>query len=215
MNKNQMNSSLPGWIHVAVLCVLALLPIPPALIWQARCERSAHPRVHPIGDMDNQKYYRKQARNIAFTDGRAMRLPVRGTVALGELHADDHYWRGTVAGAWAKSFPAKLSVDKAFLKRGADCFDIFCAPCHGFAGYGDGIVAARGSKVSPATWVEPTDLHSRGEGGKGPANQEVGLIYSTITNGKNSMPHYAAQIPVNDRWAIVAYVRALQISQGK
>ena len=101
------------------------------------------------------------------------------------------------------------------LRRGRERYDIYCAPCHGLGGYGDGMVARRAADMqaagadTAAGWVAPTNYHND-DLRKRPA----GHLYNTITNGIRSMPAYGKQIPVTDRWAIVAYVKALQRSQN-
>jgi mono/diheme cytochrome c family protein len=156
--------------------------------------------------MDNQGRYKAQQLNTWFADTRAMRLPVAGTVARGELRADDHYYRGIQDDDYASEFPMQLTA--SLLARGRQRYDIHCAPCHGMAGYGDGIVARRADRLEQGTWVAPASLHVE------PAySRPVGHLYNTITNGIRSMPGYASQIPVEDRWAIVSYLKALQRSQ--
>jgi mono/diheme cytochrome c family protein len=91
------------------------------------------------------------------------------------------------------------------LQRGADRYQIYCAPCHGLAGYGDGIVALRADRLMEGTWVPPTSVHDATV-----LARPVGHLFNSITNGIRTMPAYGSQIPVDDRWAIVAYVRAMQ-----
>ncbi|MCI0650412.1 MAG: c-type cytochrome [Planctomycetes bacterium] len=210
---------MPGWIHwiFATLTVLAL--VPPFVIYRARYAKSTEPRVHPIPDMDNMDYYEAQSENVAFADKRAMRLPVAGTVARGELREDDHFYRGKVNGAWAQKLPAAdpetkkpLLLDQALLERGRARYNIYCSPCHGYDGTGTGLVALRGRLGSEASFVAPTDLHKVGK--DSPVEQPDGQMFNTITNGLRTMPPYGPQIPPRDRWAIVAYVRALQRSQA-
>lgn len=207
-----MKKKIPLWIHMIFLVLTLAAFVPPFLIARARYSKSPDPRVHPIPDMDKMPYYRPQTANVAFRDGRAMRLPVAGTVARGELREDDHYWRGKVGDGWAAEFPPQVPVTMDLMKRGQDRFGIFCSPCHGYDGSGEGMVAIRAKQVSEATWVDPINLHTAGA--DGPASQRVGQIFNTITHGVRNMPPYGPQVPVADRWAIVAYVRALQRSQN-
>ena len=104
---------------------------------------------------------------------------------------------------WVTDFP--LVVDEAFIRRGQERYGIFCATCHGQGGDGDGLVTLRALELEQGTWVKPTSLHAEPI-----RNQPVGQLFNSISNGVRKMPGYASQIPVDDRWAIVAYVRALQ-----
>lgn len=194
--------------------VLAL--IPPALIARARSVKSDMPRIHIIQDMDDQAKFKAQKVNELFADGRAMRRPVTGTMAQGDLYGDDHYAKGVTAGAWATALPTQVPLTMKTLERGRGRFDIYCSPCHGYSGFGDGVVHQRAMLLqnNPAisngtTWVQPKSMHAPDV-----RVQPIGQIYNTITNGVRNMSGYAAQIPVDDRWAIAAYVKALQRSQN-
>jgi mono/diheme cytochrome c family protein len=194
------------WIG-AFVTFLALLP--PLWISQARSTTSTEPRIHPIQDMAFQPRYMTQAASPLFADGRAMRPAVAGAIRSDvDLPKDDHYDRGQVDGKPATTFPRAVST--AMIQRGQQRFMIYCAACHGLAGEGDGMVAQRAKERLDPNWVKPRNLHD-------PAARQlpVGQIFQTITNGLttkgiNTMPSYAAQIPIEDRWAIVLYVRALQ-----
>jgi mono/diheme cytochrome c family protein len=164
-----------------------------------RGDLSSEPPIHLNPNMDHQQKYLPQAPSPLFADGRAMRPEVPGTVARGELHEDDHLYRGLVGGKPAETLPVKL--DEALLHRGEQRFNIYCAPCHDGAGTGDGIVVRRG--MLPPPKFDDDRLRA----------MPVGQIFGVITHGVRNMPSYAAQIPVEDRWAIVAYVRALQVSR--
>ncbi len=192
------------WTLVS-LVVVSLLPF--ALILRARTNRTTQTRLHLWPDMDTQEKYKTQRVNRLFADTRAMRRPVEGTVARGRLNEDDHYYRGVVDGGWATRFPMKLTEKR--MKRGRERFNIYCAPCHGMAGYGDGVVARRAESLGEGTWVQPSSLHTDLV-----RSRPVGHIFNTITHGIRNMPPYGFRIPVEDRWAIVAYVRALQLSQN-
>jgi mono/diheme cytochrome c family protein len=177
--------------------------IPATCVAYARVKKSREPRVHVVFDMDQQARYKSQQTNPAFADYRAMRLPVEGTVPRGELNADDHFFRGKVGDQWAKDFPPGLDVDMALLERGRQRFAVYCAVCHGLAGEGDGPVQQiGGDAIQVASFHEQRVL-----------DREVGHIFNTITNGNATMAAYGAQIKPRDRWAIVAYVRALQRSR--
>ena len=206
--------TVPKGIRYAIVIVILLAMIPPALIAQLRAVNSKSPRVHLILDMDNQPKFRAQHANPLFADGRAMRIQVPDTVARGGLQEDDHYYLGVRQDAWATDFPPQVSVDMALLARGRQRFDIYCLPCHGVAGYGDGIVNKRAMELmnlgtNGTTWVEPKSIHDADV-----REQPLGQIYNSIANGVRTMPAYGSQIPVADRWAIVAYVKALQRSQN-
>ncbi|HWP59565.1 MAG TPA: cytochrome c [Candidatus Acidoferrales bacterium] len=135
-----------------------------------------------------------------FDDGQSARLPVPGTVARGQLRQDEHFYQGLSRGAPATTFP--FPIDMKTLERGRDRFDIFCSPCHDRTGGGDGMVVQRGFTRPPPLFSEQV------------RRRPPGHIYQVIAKGFGAMPDYAAQIPPADRWAIVAYVRALQLSQN-
>ena len=202
---------MPGWINTTFLIIALVALIPPALIVRARFDHSREPRIHVFPDMDNQKKYKAQSKHPMFVDGRSSRPPAPGTVARGQLNEDDHLHMGVVGGNWATELPAQIEINEALFDRGQERFEIFCSPCHGYTGHGDGSVHVRASNVSSSTWVQPMSLHKTGDGA--PMEQSVGQIFNTISNGKNNMPPYRNQINPADRWAIVAYVRALQRSQ--
>jgi mono/diheme cytochrome c family protein len=180
-------------------------------------------RIHLIQDMDNQHKFRAQQVNTMFADQRAMRPPVAGAVAREDIMDDahtsrDHFTRGVVldskgAVQWATGFPEKTPLTADLMKRGQDRFTIYCRPCHGDAGFGDGIVNKRAMELvntgmNGTVWVQPKSLHEAAI-----REQPVGQIFHTITTGIRTMPAYESQIPIEDRWAIVAYVKALQRSQ--
>ncbi len=187
-----------------VLTLLALVPL--GLLVKARVTDSPLPRFMIIFDMDNQARYKAQQANPVFADGRAMRPPVEGAVARGDRGDDPHRTEGRVGDGWAETFPRP--VDEAMLRRGRERFGIYCAPCHGLDGGGDGIVSRRAERLMEGTWVLPSNLADDVV-----AARPVGHIYNSIRNGIRKMPAYGPQIPVDDRWAITAYVRALQRSR--
>jgi mono/diheme cytochrome c family protein len=205
---------VPKFLIYGMLGLIVLSLIPPAAIARRRSVTTTQRRIHFVQDMDNQRKFRAQHANALFADGRAMRPLVEGTVARGELAEDDHYERGVTGEQWATTFPARVTLDMALVRRGRERFDIYCTPCHGSAGYGDGIVNQRAMELvntgtNGTTWVQPKSVHEAEI-----RDQPVGQLYNTITNGVRNMAGYASQIPVHDRWAIVAYVRALQRSQS-
>jgi len=192
---------------IVLLVVASWLPL--VLIARGRAKHSQEPRIHLFQGMDNQAKHKAQATNPLFADNRAMRPPQIGTVARGELMEDDHYYRGRVADEWADSFPDEVDVDKQFVLRGQERFNIFCATCHGYDGQGQGMVHQRALELGSQGWIPPTNLHTGAVPGR-----PLGHLYNTITNGIRNMAPYGAQIPVEDRWAIVAYIKALQLSQN-
>jgi mono/diheme cytochrome c family protein len=198
---------MPRWLIWTAAVAVVLSWIPLALIARARVVTSPRPRIHIIPDMDNQQRFKAQQANPMFADGRAMRPPVEGAVARDGLAADDALYRGRQGDGWVERSPVQVSM--SLLERGRDRYDVFCAPCHGLAGLGDGIVAKRAEALQEGTWTPPSSFHTDLVRGR-----PDGHLFNTITNGIRNMPAYGPQIPVHDRWAVVAYVRALQRSQN-
>jgi len=205
------------FIALGVMLVVASW-VPLVLFAKARVERSEEPRISLVQDMGTQPKFREQTTNDLFADNRADRPHVDGTVARGDLQEDDHYYRGYSATAAAAAdgkrqvkffdaFPEDVKVDKTLLERGRDRFNIYCTACHGYDGYGKGPVEIRSEQLGSP--LNAKSLHD--ESVRARPN---GHIFNTITNGIRNMPSYSAQIPVHDRWAIVAYVRALELSQN-
>lgn len=162
---------------------------------------SEDPPFHLIGDMDWQQKYLPEQTSPLFADGRAQRPLVEGTVAQGQLREDDAFYRGKTAdGAFIATVP--IPVDEATIKRGQDRFNIYCAPCHDQSGSGHGMVVTRGN------YPTPTDL-----GSDRVRTMPDGEVFNAITNGVRNMPSYRKQIPVEDRWKIVTWVRVLNHSQ--
>jgi mono/diheme cytochrome c family protein len=200
-------SGLPKWVAPVLVTMTTVAILPFVLIAKARTETSAQPRVELIQNMDNQPRFKAQQANPLFADGRAMRRPVPGTIARGELREDEHLHRGVVDGEWAAALP--VPVTEQVMLRGQRQYDIYCAPCHGQAGYGDGMVARRADELQQGTWIPPTSLHLDTV-----RERADGYLFNVITNGVRNMPAYGPQVNVADRWAIVAYIRALQRSQN-
>jgi len=151
-------------------------------------------------DMHDQPKYIPLREAAFFNDARSARPFVDGTVARGRLRDDSLLYTGKVIGADATVFP--FPIDENVMARGQERFDIFCAPCHGRTGLGDGLVVRRGYRRPPSY----LDARLR--------NAPLGHFYDVVTNGFGAMPDYAAQINPRDRWAIVAYIRALQLAGG-
>jgi mono/diheme cytochrome c family protein len=135
-----------------------------------------------------------------FDDGLAMRKPPAGTVALEQRTGDRLYVDGLVDGRYATSLPVPL--DRPLLERGRDRFEIFCAACHGMDGSGESVVAENMAMRRPPSLHEDRILAL-----------PLGRLYQIVRTGYGLMPPYAAQLSVDDRWAVVAYLRALQISR--
>ena len=150
-------------------------------------------------DMHDQPKYQPLEESHFFKDGRASRPRVPGTVARGRRDDDALVVSGKVDGKLSDVFPEP--VTQATLERGHQRFDVYCSPCHDRSGSGRGMIVMRGYK-------QPTSFHDERLRTSAP-----GYFFDVVTNGFGVMPSYAAQVPVADRWAIAAYIRALQLSQ--
>jgi mono/diheme cytochrome c family protein len=150
-------------------------------------------------DMHDQPKYVPLRESSFFDDTRSARPLVEGTVARGHLREDTLLYTGKDGKADAGVFP--FAVDARVMARGRERFDIHCAPCHGRTGQGDGMVVRRGYRRPPSYHQDRL------------REAPVGHFFDVITNGFGAMPDYASQIKAEDRWAIVAYVRALQLSE--
>ncbi len=156
---------------------------------------SRKPPVEVFPDMDRQLKLKAQAETSFFADRRASRPPVPGTVARGRLKEDTPFHTGLEDGAYVAN---PLPLSRELLERGRERYDIYCAPCHDRTGSGRGIVAQR--SAWPAVNLNEPRYRQMPDG----------QIFETITHGRRTMPAYRFQIGERDRWAIVAYVRALQ-----
>ncbi len=216
-----MSALLPPWFKPAAVVLGALSLVPFGVIARARNVTTTSPRIHIIRDMDSQEKFKAQAESALFADGRAMRPPVPGTVARGELMDDDHLERGLDPdGKFAATLPAALGLADdaklaALLERGRERYGIHCAPCHGLSGWGDGMIHQRAllltEKRPPEDgmqWVPPTNYHSDAL-----RAYPVGRLFHVATHGIRNMAGYGAQMSTRDRWAVAAYVKALQHSQ--
>jgi hypothetical protein len=200
---------MPRWILAFIISSTAFALIPFAIAAKARNSHSAEPHIHIFPDMDFQPKYKSDNAMEAFADGRENRGEIVGTIARGSLNADDLYFRGLDNGEWTVGFPTnypdghKFVVDRKLLERGKNRFEIYCTPCHGYDGVGKGSVAQRTEEIKPADLTKQAVVtHPNGQ------------LFNTVSNGFTTMQGYAGQIPVADRWAIVAYVRALERSQN-
>jgi mono/diheme cytochrome c family protein len=149
-------------------------------------------------DMYDQPRYEAYEPSTFFGDGTSSRPIVAGTVARGELHADSLYYEGKIDGKDADVFP--FAIDAAVLETGRERYMVFCTPCHGRLGDGRGMVVRRG--FSPPPTFHSDYLRQK----------PVGHYFGVMTHGYGAMYSYAARIPVKHRWAIAAYIRALQYS---
>ncbi len=178
----RMNAGARGRLGAGVLLVLAL--------GGSACRQ----------DMHDQPRYKPLAGSPFFEDGRASRPLVEGTVPRGYAKMDEHLYTGKSNGRLAETFP--FPITRPILERGRERYDIFCAPCHGRDGYGEGMIIQRGFR-------QPPSLHTDRL-----RQAPVGHFFEVITNGFGTMYGYASRIRPEDRWAIIAYIRALQLSQN-
>ncbi len=156
----------------------------------AACRQDMHdqPRAEPFEESD------------FFGDRRSVRPALEGTIPRGHLRLDEHFYTGKIDGALATVFPKPVTIE--MLKRGQERYDIYCAPCHSKTGDGLGMIVQRGMK-------QPESFHSQRL-----LDVEVGHYFDVVTNGFGNMYSYEERIDPADRWAIAAYIRALQMSQG-
>lgn len=207
----QLPKGMFGWGMVITLATL----VPLVLVAKARESLSELPRIHAnppapiVDDMDSQYKFKAQASNWFFNDGRAMRQPPPGAVAAEDVIVEDAYNTGKEGEDFVKGFPAGVVIDERTMQRGQERFGIYCTPCHGISGHGDGLVARHADALQEGTWVSPTNLHE-------PRVRELanGDLFNSITHGVRNMPAYGHSVDVSDRWAIIMYVRALQLSQN-
>ena len=151
-------------------------------------------------DMSDQPRYEPFESSTLFADGASVRPRIADTVARNEPVVNDLLHSGRINGDFSPTFP--FTITEQVLERGQQRYDIFCAPCHDLTGGGQGVVTEYGMRT-PTSFHDP-DLRA----------EPAGYYFVTITDGTRVMPSYASRIPVEDRWAIVAYIRALQLSQG-
>ena len=184
----------PRWMIFTGILAACALAIPPVVIARVRATPDENRAVHIFFDMDFQPKFKTQA----------------------ETMLDSHLYEGAVNGKWAETLPEGMSMTPEFLARGQQRYNIYCSVCHGYAGWGDGTVNKRAMElmsnsegpVQGTSWVQAKSLHD-------PVVREhqLGMLYNIATNGIRNMAGYGAQIDLEDRWAIAAYVKALQLSQ--
>ena len=166
-----------------------------------RGQKSDNPPIHPNLNMDFQYHLKAQEGDNFFGDKRAMRPSVPGTVARGSLGGTLEMRTGMAGEEYLVDSP--VVVTQELLLRGQERYEIYCTPCHGSAGYADGIATKRGNLPPPSFHDERL------------IEMPAGQIYESIWKGvRGNMPSYANRIGLRDRWAVVAYVRALQLSQN-
>ncbi|PWT80906.1 MAG: quinol:cytochrome C oxidoreductase [Blastocatellia bacterium] len=149
--------------------------------------------------MNDEPRYKPLAASDFFADGQSARPQVEGTIARGHLHLNDAYYTGKSDGVLVSALPVPLTHD--LLARGQERFDIFCSPCHGRLGNGNGVVVERGFRSPPSYHIDRL------------RTAPIGHFFDVMTNGFGAMSSYASRVPPADRWAIASYVRALQLSQ--
>jgi hypothetical protein len=185
LGKSGIPRTSQAWGSVALALLLATI----AMLSACRLDMQVQPRQNPL------------SRSDFFTDQRSERPPVEGTVARGQLHEDAYFYTGKIGNTPGDYMP--FPVTKEVLDRGRERFNIYCSPCHSTLGDGNGFIPSRGFARKPPSFHTPRLQ-------KAP----LGYFYDVITNGFGIMSDYSSQIPPRDRWSIVAYIRALQLSQN-
>jgi len=152
-----------------------------------------------LTDMHDQPRYEPLEASEMFADGQSARPTPAGTVARGQLDEDEGFATGKTGGEFVLQIP--VTIDRALLERGRQRFNIYCSPCHGRAATGDGMIVRRGFRKPPSLHIDRL------------REAPSGHFFDVMTHGFGAMPRYGAHIVPQDRWAIVAYIRALQLSQ--
>ena len=187
-----------------------------------RGDATTKPPLQILPDMDDQAKVKFQAQSSFFADGKGARQAVPSTVPMGltvvtpdaaaapglafTAGGTDYYHTGRFGDYWGDGLPAEVAVEPALIRRGAERYGIYCAVCHGHTGAGDGITSKYGIPMATGNFHLPTFTDK-----KDPNYRSDGNIFTTITYGKGQMGPYGAMIPVADRWAIIAYIRTLQM----
>jgi len=151
-------------------------------------------------DMQDEPRYKPLAASDFFSDHRSARPAVEGTVARGHLRIDEARYTGKIAGEDIDQFP--IPIARADIERGQNRFNIYCTPCHGRLGDGNGMVVLRGFRQATSYYTEKL------------MKAPVGHFFDVVTNGFGAMPSYASRVEPDDRWRIIAYIRALQLSES-
>ena len=233
LDPDPKQKQMPRWITGFIVASTAFALVPFAIAAKARSSHSSEPHIHIFSDMDFQPKYKSDTEMDLFADGRANRGEIEGTIPRGWLEPDNDecqaagtnpacvFYRGLENGAWTTAFPTAypdgrpFQVDEDLLDRGQDRFNIYCTPCHGYDGHGQGMVPTRVA-AGGGVWQARNLVEAPTPDGKGGVVVQMpnGQLFNTISYGYNTMQGYAAQIPAADRWAIVTYVRALERAQN-
>ena len=233
VHQDLTDTKLPKWLSLVGILVAIVLLLPPIMIFRAKGMVNRQPRLHFNPDMDYQDKFKSQtigpisddeSNPHLFADMRAMRQPVVGSIPYGHLETDSHFFQGLKAGVkptpgqenladYATEFPADIEVNAKLLARGKQRFEIYCSACHGYAGQGDGLVNKRAMSLaadptSQTSWTTAKSLHDPAI--KDLKQNPLGRLFNTISYGRGTMGPYKDQITPADRWAIVAYIKALQ-----
>jgi mono/diheme cytochrome c family protein len=183
------------------LSLTRLVLISLAVVLLVGCGRgrySEKPPIHPNPNMDSQDKYKAQSESNFFVDGASMRTPVAGTVARGELREDDAYYRGKDAdGNFVEKAPMDFTPE--MVARGAERYQIYCSACHGVDADGKGKILYYQYPIPPADFMSERIK-----------NLSDGHMFNAVTAGWLNMPNLSAQVSVEDRWAIISYIRSLQ-----
>ena len=182
------------------LFIYALVVVTVVAIMGFRGSTFTEPPLELFPDMDAQSKYKPQGSSAFFADGRTDRLPVEGTVARGHLKDDEFLHYGKDGEAFAKGFP--MTVDADLINLGAAKYAIYCTPCHGGTGDGNGVTKSRGMVTIPSYHDDRLRDMPEGE------------IFNTLTNGKGLMGYYKDKLSPEERWAVIAYMRVLQRAQN-
>jgi mono/diheme cytochrome c family protein len=228
LDPDPANKQMPKWIMGMIIASTAFALVPFAIAAKAHNVKSSKPHWNIFPDMDYQPKAKSDQADDLFPDGRANRGEITNTVARGWLEDDETFYHGLVNtdgnDAWTTGFPKQypdspavppdlrgqpFAVDMRLLQRGENRFNIYCTPCHGYDGHGQGMVPTRvrseGGNWDARNLVDPAGVV---------VQMPNGQLFNTISNGYNKMQGYAAQIPPWDRWAIVSYVRTLERAQN-
>ena len=235
LDPDPVQRQMPKWLMAMIVASTAFALIPFAIAAKARNSHSAEPHIYIFPDMNWQPKYKSDTEMDMFPDGRANRGEIAGTIPRGWLEKDTVFYNGLdaptqcdtcevvqpAASQWTTGFPTQYPngqpfvIDDKLLKRGQNRFNIYCTPCHGYDGHGQGMVPTR-VKAGGGVWIARNLVEAPTADGKGGVAVQMpnGQLFNTISNGYTTMMGYGAQIPAADRWAIVAYVRALQRAQN-
>lgn len=214
---------VPVWLPLVAVAFVIFTWLPISMALSARTDKAKRePKIHIIQDMDNQPKYRPQDSSVLFMDNRAQRPRIPGTVARGELMIDDAFYLGFTSGAngpqFLEGYPAQIQEKfnspesaRQFLQLGQYKFNLTCALCHGVDGQGNGPIHVRAQELGAGQtgWVPPSNLTDAVR-----VARPNGHLYNTVNNGIRKMGGYGHQLSPDERWAVVAYVRTLQLAQN-